>query len=195
MWPVFRSSGSFFSWTANKSVWHRGLHNHVSNCTLNGLLGQSFCIDIFLNSILLFSYFPVPAPDKLGWSLLHWFEWTGVVWWTRRANLPDWKQYPLHTRHPWPCWCTVHSLPNCHFHIARLSVGLTLLLFLWIWVMDLSSICFYVFCILPEHFFSQHQQSRTKLENERLKKGVVFSGLDISSVVGKDQKVWWAINS
>lgn len=34
-----------------------------------------------------------------------------------------------------------------------------------------------------------HQQSRTKLEKGRLEKGVVFSALDISSVVGKEQKV------
>lgn len=107
IWPVFRSSGSFFSWTANKSVWHCGLHNNFSNCRLSSLLGQSFSIDVFLNSILFFSYFPVPAPDELGWSLLHWFEWAGVVQWTRRANPTDWKQYPLHTKHRWPRWCTV----------------------------------------------------------------------------------------
>lgn len=49
----------------------------------------------------------------------------------------------------------------------------------------MDSVCF-------QNVFSlsgMHQQSRTKLEKGRFRKGVVISALDISSVVGKDQKV------
>lgn len=200
VWPVLRCSGSFFSWTANKSVWHCGLHNNFSNCRLNSLLGQSFCTDIFLNSLLLFSYFPVPAPDELGWSLLHWFEWAGAVQWARRANLTDWKQYPLHTRHPWPCWCTLLPGKSSQGITAHCQLVLwdelgSYFSVFWRWTsfpyVFMDSVCF-------QNVFSlsgMHQQSRTKLEKGRLRKGVVFSALDISSVVGKDQKVCWATNS
>lgn len=177
---VFRPSGSFFFWTANKSVWHCGLHNHFSNCRLNNLLGQSFCTDIFLNSILLFSYFPVPAPDKLGWSLLHWFERAGDVWWTWRANLTDWEQYPLYTKHP--CWCTLYSLNftqiviGYHFHIARMSCGINSpSISLCIWVMNFFSICFYGSCKLPEHFCSQWDVPK----QDKVREGKAWEGCGI----------------
>lgn len=163
-------------------------------------------IKISLNSFLLFSCFPVSAPDKLGWSILHWFERPGAVWWTRRPNLTDWKQYPSadqvppslsHSQFaPWQTilWHHLPLLPNCQFIPCDCSACVSL------YVRD--DACFRMFyCILdpfrtlPLWGACTNKAGRGyRREGWRLIFSFLLSTL-ISSVVWKDQKGWCTISS
>lgn len=91
-----------YMWTTRRVVSTLGLHfcvcttsNRNDRLLVQCSLFREYQYQIFLNSSFLLSCFPVSASDKLGWSILHWLDWPGVVRWTWRPNFTNWKQYPL----------------------------------------------------------------------------------------------------